>query len=69
MKHGTFNMNLKANEVFNGNNIYPCDPKRACMLKSQMNTMLTTSFDIKGSIHFEFIPQGQTVTKLIMWKY
>jgi hypothetical protein len=32
--------------------------KRACMSKK---TMLTTFFDIKGVVHFEFIPQGQTV--------
>jgi hypothetical protein len=27
-----------------------------------------TVFDIKGTVHFEFIPQDQTA-KLIMWKY
>jgi hypothetical protein len=30
--------------------------------------MLVTFFEIKGSVHFEFIPQGQS-NKLIMWKY
>jgi len=38
-------------------------------IESQMKTMLITFFDIKGIVHFEFIPQGQTVNKLIMWKY
>jgi len=37
--------------------------------KSQMKAVLTTFFDITGIVHFEFSPQGQTVTRLAVWKY
>jgi len=33
------------------------------MLKSEMETMFITFFDIKDIVHFEFISQGQRVNR------
>jgi hypothetical protein len=60
MRHGVFNMISKAKDtVCNGNSRSPRHSK------SQIKTMLITFFDIKCIAHFEFLPQGQTVT----WVY
>jgi len=37
--------------------------KRARMSKSQMKTTLIIFFDIKCTVHFEFVPQGQSVSQ------
>ena len=36
-------------------------PKKARLVKSKVKTMLICSFDIKGLVHFEFVPPGQIV--------
>jgi hypothetical protein len=64
MKHGAFNVILKADDrVCNGNSRYPNDPhppKKALMSKSQI---LIIFFDIKDTVPFEVIPQGHTVNQ------
>jgi hypothetical protein len=37
--------------------------KKAHVLKSQMEIILITFFNIMSNIHFEFIPQDQTVNQ------
>jgi hypothetical protein len=37
--------------------------KKTPMSKSQMKAMLITFFYIKGTIHYELIPQGRTVNE------
>ncbi|UYV71602.1 hypothetical protein LAZ67_8003827 [Cordylochernes scorpioides] len=36
-------------------------PKKARMSKSRIKTMIIDFFDIRGIVHCEFVPQGQTV--------
>jgi histone-lysine N-methyltransferase SETMAR len=38
-------------------------PKKERMSRSTTKTMLIVFFDIRGIVHREFVPQGQTVNK------
>ena len=37
--------------------------KKTRMQRSQVKVMLITSFDRQGMVHYEFVPQGQTVNQ------
>jgi histone-lysine N-methyltransferase SETMAR len=39
-------------------------PKKPRMSKSKIKTMLICLFDIRGTIHFESVPKGTTVTQI-----
>ena len=38
----------------------PC-PKKACVSRSRVKTMIIVFFDSRGVVHKEFVPPGQTV--------
>ncbi|UYV75692.1 hypothetical protein LAZ67_13001035 [Cordylochernes scorpioides] len=44
-----------------GTQNHPHAPKKARMSKSRIKTMIIVFFDIRGIVHCEFVPQGQTV--------
>jgi hypothetical protein len=70
MKHGVFNMIPRASaEVYNITAGITLWPKEAHMSKSQLKTLLITSFDIRSAVHIEFTPHAKESTKLLIWKY
>jgi hypothetical protein len=62
MKHVAFNITPKANDQV-CNETADTTTQETWHVKSKMNTMLITFFDTMCIIHFEFIPQGQTVKR------
>ncbi|UYV71184.1 ACSL4 [Cordylochernes scorpioides] len=37
--------------------------KKVRMIKSKLKCLLITFFDVKGLVHYEFVPEGQTINK------
>ncbi|UYV77378.1 hypothetical protein LAZ67_15000787 [Cordylochernes scorpioides] len=37
--------------------------KKARMIKSKLKCLLITFFDVKGLVHYEFLPEGQTINR------
>ena len=67
MKHGSTNMALKRSGKVPQTANSP-QPKMFHQSKSRVKTMLLTFFDIRGTVHYEFVPTGQS-TKFTIWKY
>jgi len=65
MKHGSTNTTLKrSGKGHNGRLPIPHDQKSCRQSKSRFNTMLLTFFDIRGTVHYNFVPTGQTVNQV-----
>jgi hypothetical protein len=63
MKHGVFNMIAKANENCLKETADIPTTQEISRVKTTNEAILINFFDIKSIVHFEFIPQGQTVNQ------
>ena len=65
MKHGSTNTTLKRrDEVHNGRLPIPHEQKNSVSPNQESKTMLLTFLDIRGIVHYEFVPNGQRVKQV-----
>ena len=65
MKRGSTNTTLKrSGKVHSGRLPIPHDPKKFRRSKLRVETVLLKFFDIRGIVHYKFVPSGQTVNQV-----
>ena len=64
MRHGcTGTMSKRKSNHHSGRQKRRRDQKKARQVRSHVKVMLTVFFDSEGVVHYEFLPQGRTVSK------
>ena len=65
MKHGSTNTTLTwSSKIAQWKTANSPWPKYFCQSKSRIKTILLTFFYIRGIVHYEFVPTGQTVNQV-----